>query len=102
MKEFLSGLHCVAKCLMHSDFVKNKMLLLFGVAKITITTELSLSPPIPRLLKIRCDKNMFQKASMCTRSVFQKVLDEMTECAPKNIGQWCNGTSLPVAMEMAP
>lgn len=41
-----------------------------------------------RLLKIRCDKSKFQTAAMCTRSVFQNILEEMNECAPKNIGNF--------------
>ena len=43
---------------------------------------------INRLLKIRCDKSKFQTAAMCTRSVFQNILEEMNECAPKNIGNF--------------
>ena len=39
-----------------------------------------------RLLKIRCDKSKYQEASLSSKSVFQNVLDEINQFAPKDIG----------------
>ena len=40
-----------------------------------------------RKMKIRCDKAMFLSAANCSsKSMFQSVVDQMNECAPKITG----------------
>lgn len=68
------------------------------IAAVSVTLMRSAPLLVLRMLKVRCDKNKFQSAAMCGRSVFQNVLEEMNKSAPQSIGQFIVSLSSDIDM----